>query len=73
MTSLVDHLSYRIYSWDTDQVKDELMRRKLLAENARPDTNGGPNYSSWHVDDPDGFNLQISGWAGPKDSTQKKG
>ena len=71
-TSLVDHLSYRIYSWDTDQVKDELMRRKLLTENAGPDTNGGPNYSSWHVDDPDGFNLQISGWAGPKDSTQKK-
>src|SRR5260370_19466727 len=25
-TSLVDHLSYRIYSWDTDQVKEELMR-----------------------------------------------
>jgi catechol 2,3-dioxygenase-like lactoylglutathione lyase family enzyme len=73
VTSLVDHISYRIYSWDTDQVKDELMRRKLLAENARPDTNGGPDYSSWHVDDPDGFNLQISGWAGPKDSTQKKG
>jgi len=72
-TSLVDHISYRIYSWDTDQVKDELMRRKLLAADARPDTNGGPNYSSWHVDDPDGFNLQISGWAGPKDSTQKKG
>ena len=73
-TSLVDHLSYRIYSWDTDQVKDELMRRKLLTDTSRPDTNGGPNYSSFHVDDPDGFNLQISGWAGPKDSTnQKKG
>jgi catechol 2,3-dioxygenase-like lactoylglutathione lyase family enzyme len=73
VTSLVDHISYRIYSWDTDQVKEELMKRKLLTENSRPDTNGGPNYSSWHVSDPDGFNLQISGWAGPKDSTQKKG
>ena len=72
VTSLVDHLSYRIYSWDTDQVKDELMRRKLLTGTSRPDTNGGPNYSSFHVDDPDGFNLQISGWAGPQDSTQKK-
>lgn len=72
-TSLVDHIAYRIYNWDTDQVRDELMRRKLLKENARPDTGGGiPGYSSFHVSDPDGFNLQISGWAGPKDSVTKK-
>lgn len=72
-TSLVDHLAYRIYNWDTDQVRDELMRRKLLTETARPDTGGGiPGYSSFHVSDPDGFNLQISGWAGPKDSVSKK-
>jgi hypothetical protein len=49
------------------------MRRKLLTENARPDTGGGiPGYSSFHVSDPDGFNLQIGGWAGPKDSVTKK-
>ena len=72
VTSLVDHLSYRIYSWDTEQVKDELIRRKLLTDTSRPDVNGGPNYSSFHVEDPDGFNLQISGWAGPNDSTNKK-
>lgn len=72
-TSLVDHIAYRIYNWDTDQVREELMRRKLLRENARPDTGGGiPGYSSFHVSDPDGFNLQISGWAGPKDSVTKK-
>lgn len=72
-TSLVDHIAYRIYNWDTDQVRDELLRRKLLTENARPDTGGGiPGYSSFHVSDPDGFNLQISGWAGPKDSVSKK-
>lgn len=72
-SSLVDHLAYRIYNWDTDQVREELMRRKLLTENARPDTGGGiPGYSSFHVSDPDGFNLQISGWAGPKDSVTKK-
>jgi catechol 2,3-dioxygenase-like lactoylglutathione lyase family enzyme len=72
-TSLVDHISYRIYNWDTDQVREELMRRKLLTETARPDTGGGiPGYSSFHVSDPDGFNLQISGWAGPKDSVTKK-
>jgi catechol 2,3-dioxygenase-like lactoylglutathione lyase family enzyme len=72
-TSLVDHLAYRIYNWDTDQVREELMRRKLLADTVRPDTGGGiPGYSSFHVSDPDGFNLQISGWAGPKDSVSKK-
>jgi catechol 2,3-dioxygenase-like lactoylglutathione lyase family enzyme len=72
-TSLVDHIAYRIYNWDTDQVREELLRRKLLTENARPDTGGGiPGYSSFHVSDPDGFNLQISGWAGPKDSVTKK-
>jgi catechol 2,3-dioxygenase-like lactoylglutathione lyase family enzyme len=72
-TSLVDHISYRLYNWDTDQVREELMRRKLLAETVKPDTGGGiPGYSSFHVSDPDGFNLQISGWAGPKDSVTKK-
>jgi catechol 2,3-dioxygenase-like lactoylglutathione lyase family enzyme len=73
VTSLVDHIAYRIYNWDTDQVRDELLRRKLLTDNARPDTGGGiAGYSSFHVNDPDGFNLQISGWAGPKDSVTKK-
>ena len=71
-TSLVDHLSYRIYSWDTDQVKEELIRRGLATAATRPDTGGGPGYSSFHVSDPDGFNLQISGWAGPNDSVTKK-
>ncbi len=71
-TSLVDHLSYRIYSWDTDQVREELVRRKLVTDTQRPDTGGGPDYSSFHVSDPDGFNLQISGWAGPNDSVNKK-
>jgi catechol 2,3-dioxygenase-like lactoylglutathione lyase family enzyme len=71
-TSLVDHLAYRIYSWDTEQVRAELMRRGLATATTKPDTNGGPNYSSFHVNDPDGFNLQISGWAGASDSTNQK-
>jgi catechol 2,3-dioxygenase-like lactoylglutathione lyase family enzyme len=72
-TSLVDHIAYRIYNWDTDQVREELLRRKLMSETTRPDTGGGiPGYSSFHVTDPDGFNLQISGYAGPKDSVSKK-
>ena len=38
----------------------------------RMDTNGGPNYVSFHVQDPDGFDLQISGLAKPGDSQYKK-
>ena len=72
VTSLVDHLAYRIYSWDTDLVRAELVRRGLATADSKPDTGGGPNYSSFHVKDPDGYNLQISGWAGPTDSVNKK-
>ena len=49
----VDHVAYTIDSWDKDAVEAELKRRGL---NPRPDT---PN--SFHVKDPDGFDLQISG------------
>ena len=71
-TSLVDHIAYRIYSWDTDKIREELVRRSLVPANQKPDTGGGPNYSSFHVKDPDGFDLQISGWAGPTDSVNQK-
>ncbi len=66
---LVDHIAYRIDEWNTDRVKAELERRGLQP---RLDTNGGPNYVSFHVKDPDGFDLQISGWAKPGDSQYKK-
>lgn len=66
---LVDHIAYRIADWDTDRVKAELERRGLQP---RLDTNGGPNYVSFHVKDPDGFDLQISGMAKPGDSQYKK-
>jgi catechol 2,3-dioxygenase-like lactoylglutathione lyase family enzyme len=52
-TPLVDHIAYTIDNWDKDAVEAELKRRGL---NPRPDT---PN--SFHVKDPDGFDLQISG------------
>lgn len=71
-TALVDHIAYRIYSWDTDKVREELVRRGLVTATQRPDTGGGPNYSSFHVKDPDGFDLQISGWGGPTDSVNQK-
>ena len=49
----VDHIAYTIEDWDKDKVKAELERRGL---DARPDTD-----DSFHVKDPDGFDLQISG------------
>jgi catechol 2,3-dioxygenase-like lactoylglutathione lyase family enzyme len=66
---LVDHIAYAIDNWDTDRVKAELERRGLKP---RLDTGGGPNYVSFHVPDPDGFDLQISGTAKPGDSQYKK-
>ncbi len=67
VTSLVDHFAIKIQDWDTDKVEGELKRRGLTPS---LDT-GGPNdpkdYASFHVKDPDGFNLQISGTLKPGD------
>jgi catechol 2,3-dioxygenase-like lactoylglutathione lyase family enzyme len=49
----VDHIAYTIEDWDKDKVKAELDRRGL---NPRPDTE-----DSFHIKDPDGFDVQISG------------
>ena len=69
-SSRVDHIAYRIEDWNTDRVKAELDRRGLKP---RLDTGGTvPNYSSFHVQDPDGFDLQISGVAKPGDSAYRK-
>jgi hypothetical protein len=66
----VDHIAYKIEDWDTDRVKAELERRGLTP---RLDTGGDtPNYVSFHVEDPDGFDLQISGIAQPGDSQYEK-
>ncbi|HEY1336388.1 MAG TPA: VOC family protein [Bryobacteraceae bacterium] len=52
-TPQVDHIAYTIETWDKDAVEAELKRRGL---SPRPDT-----ADSFHVKDPDGFDLQISG------------
>ncbi len=66
----VDHIAYKIDNWDTSTVKAELERRGLKP---RLDTGGDtPNYVSFHVEDPDGFDLQISGMAKPGDSEYGK-
>jgi catechol 2,3-dioxygenase-like lactoylglutathione lyase family enzyme len=49
----IDHIAYTIEAWDKDAVKAELNRRGL---NPQPDTD-----NSFHVKDPNGFDLQISG------------
>ena len=56
LTGVINHLSYGIDPWDTEKVKAELERRGLKP---RPDM-VGDNFKSFHVFDPDGWDLQIS-------------
>jgi catechol 2,3-dioxygenase-like lactoylglutathione lyase family enzyme len=56
LTGVINHVSWGVSPWDTDKVKAELERRGL---NPRPDM-VGPNFKSFHVFDPDGWDLQIS-------------
>jgi catechol 2,3-dioxygenase-like lactoylglutathione lyase family enzyme len=56
LTGVINHVSWGIQPWDTDKVKAELERRGL---NPRPDM-VGDNFKSFHVLDPDGWDLQIS-------------
>jgi hypothetical protein len=56
VTSVINHVSFGITPWDTDKVKAELEKRGL---NPRPDM-VGQGFKSFHVKDPDGWDLQIS-------------
>ncbi len=56
VTAVVDHISWGVTPWDTSAVEAELKRRGL---NPRPDM-VGDNFKSFHVTDPDGWDLQIS-------------
>jgi len=56
ITGVINHVSWGIAPWDTDKVKAELERRGL---NPRPDMVGS-DFKSFHVLDPDGWDLQIS-------------
>src|SRR5947207_7301392 len=56
LTGVINHVSWGISPWDTDKVKAELERRGL---NPRPDM-VGTDFKSFHVLDPDGWDLQIS-------------
>jgi catechol 2,3-dioxygenase-like lactoylglutathione lyase family enzyme len=56
VTGVINHISWGVEPWDTDGVKAELERRGLKP---RPDMQGN-DFKSWHVLDPDGWDLQIS-------------
>jgi len=49
----IDHIAYTIENWDKNAVQSELQRRGL---NPQADTD-----NSFHVKDPNGFDLQICG------------
>ena len=52
-TPHIDHIAYTIAEWDKNVVGEALKRRGL---NPKPDTD-----NSFHVSDPNGFDLQICG------------
>jgi catechol 2,3-dioxygenase-like lactoylglutathione lyase family enzyme len=56
VTGLINHISFGIEPWDKDGVKAELDRRGLAPRDDFQD--GG--FESYHVKDPDGWDLQIS-------------
>lgn len=71
---LVDHIAYQIDDWNTDRIKAELERHKLQDRTGGFDLKIGlgngvqENYVSFHVKDPDGFDVEIMGIAKPGDS-----
>lgn len=56
VTGVINHVSWGISPWDTDGVRTELEKRGL---SPRADMVGA-DFKSWHVLDPDGWDLQIS-------------
>ena len=56
VTGIINHISYGVDPWDKDSVKAELTRRDL---SPRDDFQDG-GFESYHVKDPDGWDLQIS-------------
>ena len=56
LTGVINHISWGIEPWNTEAVEAELKRRGLTP---RPDM-VGDDFKSFHVLDPDGWDLQIS-------------
>jgi catechol 2,3-dioxygenase-like lactoylglutathione lyase family enzyme len=66
-----DHVAFSIDDWNTDRVKAELERRGLKPRLQPGGAGDTPNYVSFHVEDPDGVGVQISGIARRGDSLYK--
>ena len=56
ITGVINHISFGITPWDKDAVKAELTRRGLSPR----DDFQGDSFESYHVRDPEGWDLQIS-------------
>jgi len=56
LTGVINHVSWGVQPWNTEAVEAELKRRGL---SPRPDM-VGDDFKSFHVLDPDGWDLQIS-------------
>jgi catechol 2,3-dioxygenase-like lactoylglutathione lyase family enzyme len=56
ITGVIDHISFGVEPWNTEAVEAELKKKGLAP---RPDM-VGETFKSWHVKDPDGWDLQIS-------------
>ena len=67
----IDHIAFAVEDWDTDRVKAELERRGLKPRLQAGGAGDTPNYVSFHVEDPDGLGIQISGIARRGDSLYK--
>lgn len=51
----IDHICYTLDNWDENAVEAELTRRGLA-----PRTDMGGGAKSFHIKDPDGFDLQVA-------------
>jgi len=72
MVPTVDHVSYWVDNWDSDTVKGELEKRGLAPRLDLGDKSSPPQYVSFHIKDPDGTDVQISGVAKVGDSQYRK-
>jgi catechol 2,3-dioxygenase-like lactoylglutathione lyase family enzyme len=70
--SFIDHVAYWVADWDTDTVKAELEKRGLQPRLDLGDAGSPPQYVSFHIKDPDGYDVQISGVAKAGDSQYRK-
>jgi hypothetical protein len=62
VNAVIDHIAFGVQPWDTETVRAELVKRGLTP---REDTGSSEpiataKYKSFHVKDPDGWDLQIS-------------